>query len=307
MIKSLRIGDVARRALLGLTLFAGFLLLAGVTCDQERAEAVDRLNEGLEDLDQGRTLDAVEKLKEANEADADFPKSRYQLGQIYEIKLNDPEKAERYYRAALEIDAENIDYKYALGRVLASTGHHEEALKYLQTVVDEEGDHAPGWYRLGGSQEAMGDKRSAIDSYMNSIEADPRMTLGADDPGGAAYHALGNLYVRYEYYDKALKVYENGTTNNPESARLYLGRGVAQLEMERYSDAARSFEKALDNNKRYAPALFNLGVAHEAMGNKPEALEALKRFTGVADRGNKARLSAARGMIQRLQGEMDDE
>lgn len=308
MLKSLRTGDIVRRMFLALALMAWGLVLGGVTCDQDRSKAVAELNKGLQAYQRGKTLKAVDHLKAAARADADYAKPRYQLGQIHEMSLDDPEEADRFYRAALDIESDNPTYAYALGRVLASEGKHGEAIATFKRSVKLEPGHAQAWFRLGNSQAAMGDRPEAVESYMSSIEADPRMTLGEDDPGGAAYHALGDLYVRFGFFDKALKVYENGITNNPEAPRLYQGRGVAQLEMKRYEKAASSFEKALELDDSYGTAYFNLAAAHEAMGHKKQAVAALKRYLRTADRSqNPARISVARGKIQTLEAEMKDE
>ena len=287
-------------------LLAGlWLMTSGVTCDQDRALAVQRLNEGLAAYKRGQTQDAVAKLKEAAQADADFAKPRYQLGQIYEMKYEDAREAERFYRAALDIHPERAEYGYALGRLLVSHGDYEEAIRVLKDTVDTHPGHAKSWFRLGQAQAAMGHHPRAVEAYMKSIEADPRMTIGEDDAGGVAYHALGDIYVTFGFPDKALRVYENGLSNNAEAARLHRGLGVAQLELERYEAAAESFRKALELGGDGGAAYFNLAAALEGAGRPDQAIEALQKYLDVADPTDRARTSVAQGMIQKLKAQGD--
>lgn len=291
-----------------LLLFAGWFLLTGVTCDRDRALAVRKLNEGLKQYRAGQTQTAIDLVERAARADADFAKPRYQLGQIYEFDVGDTEEAERHYRNALDIDPEQPDYHYALARVLGSRGEHEEAIEHLRKVVQMDESNARGWFRLGLDQEAMGRHAEAVRSYMKSIRADARMTIGDDERGGAAYHALGDLYIRFGFFDKALQTYDNGITNNPDAARLYRGRGVAQLRLERYEAAAESFQQAIERDPNAATAYFNLAVARRNMGRTESAKRALEKFLSVASRGgNRARIAAAQGMMRDLEKTSEDD
>jgi tetratricopeptide (TPR) repeat protein len=147
----------------------------------------------------------------------------------------------------------------------------------------------------------MGQYTGAVESFMRAIQLQPRMKMERSDPGGENYHALGDLYVRFGLYDQALKVYENGLQNNPEAPRLYHGRGVAQLHLERYADAARNFERTLELDARYNSAVFNLAVARQAQGRNTEAMEIIERYLQTANRaGEQARIVAAQGLLQQL-------
>lgn len=283
-----------------LVLLTGWLLLSGVTCDRDRTRAVRQVNKGLKQYQAGDVQAAIQLLEDAAKTDPDFAKPRYQLGQMQEFDLGNRDKAEQLYREALEID-EQPKHHYALARVLESRGKHGEAIGQLRTIVEGNESHARAWFRLGNNQEAMGRHPEAIDSYMRSIRARPRMSIGDDSRRGVAYHALGDLYIRFGFYDKALKAYDNGIDNNPEVARLHRGRGLAQLRLERYEKAAGSFERALKRDSDAATAYFNLAVARRGMGHLDAALRALEKFIKVADRsGNRARMIAARKMIREL-------
>lgn len=300
-----RTGSWGIVAIVFVLLASGFL----ASCNRARARAVRRLNEGLKAYQQGKTVEAVEKMEKAAKADGKFAKPHYHMGQIYEMDLSEPDKAIQHYRQALDLKPENAEYAYKLGRVLASEGDHEEAVSTFDKAIRADEKHSRSWFRKGLSQRAMGEHAAAVDSFMKAIESSPRVpTPGMEIEGPTAddyYHALADVYVEFDFFDKALKIYENGIQNMSESAKLYQGRGVAQLELERYSEAAQSFEKALEYDSTQATALFNLGVARQKMNQPKGAMKALDQFLQVAERANNsARIAAAQGIIQELEKEM---
>ncbi len=276
------------------------VMLAG--CNQDRALAVRDMNIGLEAYESGKSMDAVRYLKEAAKNDPTYPEPLYYLGQIYHLRLKEYDNAELYYRKALEISAENPQFAYRLGAVLAEQGKHADAVQVLRRSVNAKDDYARAWFRLGLSQQEMANYSDAVDSYMKSIQIDPRLRMDRDDRGGEHYHALGDLYVRFGLYDNALKVYENAIQNNANVARLYHGRGVAQLHLKRYSEAAASFEKTLELDASHPTGVFNLAVARQALGQDVAAIEVLQRFldSGARGGGDPARIIAAQGLLQQL-------
>jgi len=275
-------------------------------CDADRARAVRVLQEGLKAYQGGGTVQAVEKMEKATEIDPTFAKAHYQAAQVYEVDLEEYGEAERHYRAATDIEPNNAEYTYGLARALGAQGDYEKAVQFYRRTIDNDQKHGKAWFRLGIAQRTLGKHADAVDSFMQAIEVTPRLRMDDDDPGGAHYHKLGDLYVEFGLYDKALKVYENGLYNNPDTPRLYQGRGVAQLELERYEQAAESFQKVLELEETHTSALYNLAVARQQMGNHDEAIQALETFLQVASRGdNRARIAAAQGLMNKLEGQKE--
>lgn len=279
-------------------------ILAGTGCDRDRARAVRVLKEGLNAYSRGERVSAVEKMEKAADIDSDFAKAHYQAAQVYEVDLEELDEAEQHYRDAMEIAPDKSKYTYGLGRVLAAKGEYQEAAKYFRKTTENDENHGKAWFRLGLTQKTLGNHAEAVDSFMKAIEVAPRLKMDEEDPGGAHYHALGDLYVEFGFFDKALKVYENGLVNNSKSPRLFQGQGVAQLELERYDQAADSFQKVLEIDETNTSALYNLAVARQKKGNPDEAIDALDRFLKVANRGdNRARIAAAQGLMNKLKEE----
>jgi len=267
----------------------------------DRAEAVSEMNKGLEALEGGRTLDAVRHLKEASTIDPEFAEPPYYLGQIYHRKLSEPDSAEQNYREAMSRDETNPQFAYQLGTILQEQNKHSDAIAYLKKATEAKPDFAKAWFRLGLSFDFEKDYSSAIDAYSKSIHANARMRMDKEDKGGAAYHALGDLYNRFGFYDHALKVYSNALENNPDVPRLLSGEGVAQLKLKRFPEAEASFTKALEIDPSQTTAIFNRGVAYMAEGATDKAVQGFEEFVSRADsERDEARIVAAQGFIQQI-------
>jgi tetratricopeptide (TPR) repeat protein len=278
--------------------FLALLLTVAVGCSQDRAKAVNEMNKGIEAFQSGQSIEAVKYLKAAKDTDPTFAEPALYLGQLYHRELNELDNAEQAYREAQQRKPQDPDIAYKLGTVLAEKDDHSEAIALFDQAIEKDAAHAKALFRKGRSQQALGENAEAVDSYMKSIRADARMKMDEDDPGGAAYHALGDLYVNYGFYDKALAVYENGVLNNGEVARLHAGLGLAQLKLKRFAEAAESLEKALTLDPTHVSATFNLAVARNELGEHDAAIAVLEQYLSRAQ--DQARRSAAQGLLQTL-------
>lgn len=294
-----------RRAASPLPLLA-LLALVSTGCGQERAIAVNQMNEGLAAIKSGSTADAVEKLKEATKTDPSFADPPYYLGQIYDQKYSQPVEAEKYYQMALARDPKHPQFHYRLGSVLAVRGKHDDALRHFDEATGPQPTFAKAWFRKGLSQIELKRYHDAALSLMAAIKADPQLIIVKDDKGGAHYHALGDLYVRFHLYDHAEQVYTNGLKNNPGAHRLAHGLGVAYLKQKKWKEAAESFAKAATLDPSQATTHFNRMIALKEAGDHKAALEALEQFINRANAAeDSVRIAAASGLRIELQAALD--
>lgn len=306
MESTFRAGLVASPRLLSAAVLA-LLVTLTMGCNQDRAKAVAEMNKGITAYQGGQTMSALEHLKAAKNMDPTYAEPALYLGQIYHREMSELDNAEQAYREALSREPDNAETAYKLGTVLADKKKPSEAQTYFRQAVDRDPTFAKAWFRLGLTQQAQGKFPEAVESYTKSIRNDARMKMDDEDPGGAAYHALGDLYTRFGFYDKALKVYENGIQNNDGSARLYAGQGVAQMKLERFKEAEQSFEKALEIDPQHVSATFNLAVARNELGERDAAIAVLEKYLSRSE--DEVRRNAAQGLLQKLRdsGEKKDE
>ncbi|MFW5968053.1 MAG: tetratricopeptide repeat protein [Persicimonas sp.] len=298
-----RAGFWASPGYLGAVLIA-LVSCCALACNKDRADAVRFMNQGIELYEANKTTDAIERLEKARDTDPSFAEPPLQLGQLYHREFDDLEKAEQAYREALQRRPGDPEITYKLGSVLADAEKHTEAVSQFEQTVEEDEEHAKAWYRMGLSHRADGAYPEAVEAFMESIETNPIMKVDEDDPGGAAYHELGDLYNWFGFYDKALQVYENGIENNEGVARLYGGRGIAQLELERYDEAIDSFKRGLEVDEGSGPMTFNLAVAYTEADQSDKAAEILEDY--ISNAKDPDRRAAAENVLAELEEERDE-
>jgi tetratricopeptide (TPR) repeat protein len=275
--------------------------LAVAGCSQDRSIATSLMNQGLAALNRGDSTEGLEKLEEASMADPKYADPAYYAGQAYQQKYSDYDKAVQQYEIAVKRDPENAQFLYRLGAALADGEKHEPAIEQLKLAVASHEEFPKAWYRKGVSEIALKRYPDAVASLTKSIEFGPKMKIGGEDPGGAAYHALGDLYLRFRFHDKALKVYENGLENNPGVAQLLRGKGLSQIKLGRHDEAVATLTEAVGADNRNGVGYFNLAVAQHKAGKTEDALKTLDQFESRADGAtDRAQLSAAQGLRTEL-------
>ncbi len=296
------------------------LCVALVGCSQDRAIATQAMNDGLAELNSGQASGAIDKLKKAAASDATYADPDYYLGQIYHQKYQQLDDAARHYGNAIKRAPENPQFHYRYGSVLSEQGFkldgegkgdqsrvkHTDAIAAFNEAIKGHEEFPKAWFRKGLSELALQQYTEGVASLSKSIQLEPSMKIGDSDPGGAAYHALGDLYNRYGFHDKALQVYDNGITNNPDSAQLYRGRGVAELKLKRFAEAEQSFRSALEKEPKNAKAFFNLAMSQHAQKKYKAALDSLQRFIITADPvEDSIRIMAAGSLKSQIQTDME--
>lgn len=125
-----------------------------------------------------------------NPADAS---AHYNLGLIHQQRGEFDEAIKRFERA-IEIDADETDAHYQLGRIARTQeGHLADAIKHFEQVVARNPSHAQHeiWREIGATYLAAGqygDARDALERFLDDRQNDPEGLYLM----GRAYAGLGN-------------------------------------------------------------------------------------------------------------------
>jgi tetratricopeptide (TPR) repeat protein len=122
---------------------------------------------------------------------------------------------------------------------------------------------------LGDTEEQKGDLSAAIHSHENAIVL---------APGEEQYRlSLGAELLKYRAYAPAVTVFQQAAALFPNSARIYVGLGMAYYFMEKYDDSVSAFLRADKLDGRSGRALGYLGAtqADSTAGTVPAAVEAI--------------------------------
>lgn len=120
-----------------------------------RGDADVRVWYGMAALQQGRTAEAVERLREATRADPGSFPAWLDLG-ISLTRLGEAEEAVAAFRRAREIQPDDLDAAHNLGYALNLAGRPAEAATVLEDVVRRDPDRVISLYELARAYRAYG-------------------------------------------------------------------------------------------------------------------------------------------------------
>lgn len=281
-------------------LFVVALVVLGSGCHAlDHSRAARHMKQGMSSYQAGKSTIALRDFSAAMEADPTFADPPYYMGLLYHQKLEQPDEAVKYYGIANEREPNNPQILYGLGSAYTDLKQFSQAEKAFADAVHVKPDFARAWFRLGNARLEQKDFSGAVDAFSSSIEADPTMMMSPDDPGGAAYHSLANLYEDFGLSQKALAVYEDAVHTNPKSIRLKVGLGVAALGAGEFEKAERSFADALEREPANGFALFNRGIALKELGRTDAAVRSFEDFVSFGG-ASKEQTRAAKTFIRQL-------
>ena len=186
--------------------------------------------------------DAFSKDKVLSKSDISFIYA--QRAELRFLKWQSPSGAEEDAEKSLELNPENANAAWTLGRILMnryiSNGQRnrnkeEEMFTALKRVVELDPDHHEAHYYIGSMARDLGYPELAITSFKALTRIMPFREL---------YHSeLGKLYEAQNRHAEALHSYERVLTISPDNVNAHYSVGVAyQLE--------DNFEKAEHHIKR---------------------------------------------------------
>lgn len=113
------------------------------------------------------------------------------------LESNDPDAAVRAYEQVIAADADRLDARINLGRLLHEMGRHAAARKVYRAAIEAHGNDPVVLFNLGVLLEDIGSPREACDAYEAALRGDPAM---AD-----CHYNLGLLYRSLKQPKEAIR------------------------------------------------------------------------------------------------------
>ena len=79
-----------------------------------------------------------------------------------------------------------------------------------------------------------------------------------DEPIG--YYFRGNLYVKFEKYEEAIKDFDKTIQIDNNYKEAYRGKGVCLSRQGYYYEAIQNYKKAIDIDEKYEVVYYNMGI-----------------------------------------------
>jgi len=218
----------------------------------------------------GDLVRVAEFLNKAYEIYPDSAKVNYALGFFY-MQLGDIEKAEDYFKKALNFSADPLIYaRYS--EIMEIKGRYDDALKYMSLAVELDPLNADTRNRLGILLKMSNRTEDAEIQWREAISIDKNFLPAYTNIGSLMYER-GRLKEAYKLYMKAIEI-------NAFYYEAYIGAGNALDDMGQNVLATEMYRSAISIDPQRIEGYVNLGIALEKAGKKEEAIktyeEALK-------------------------------
>jgi tetratricopeptide (TPR) repeat protein len=258
---------------------------------RERMERLAASSEHYEEL-AGIYEDELERL-----APADLATVALRLGQLYEEKLAEPDRAAGFFRRALALDPEAARVALpALDRVYQRLEAWTDLADVLQSRADQSSDAERVGFlnRLGQvAQEKLGAFDRAAAAWEGAVATDPRHL--------PSLRALEPLYEAAERKDDLLRVLDaqkGAGLDGAERERVLVKLGGLAIELLKLDEAVGHWKALLAVRPRHEQALVALEELYERLERWQELADHLKlRLQSTVDRKEISRLNDKLGRV----------
>jgi YD repeat-containing protein len=120
-------------------------------------------------------------------------------------------------------------------------------------------------YKAGRELFEIGDFKGAVDTFLRSIELEPR--------SGEVYLNLGHAYLKLNKNKEAAKAFKESVRLNPEMVDGHYGFGLASYRMRHFPDAAKGFKRAIGLQPALAKAHYGLAMAYQELSDERGVVE----------------------------------
>ena len=179
----------------------------------------------------GKCAQAVDDFAAASEAIGQQLVALREYGACL-FRLKRWNDAERTFGRLLAADPQDRRAAYGVAASLIEARRFEEAISALNPFVKD----AQALALSANALEALGRTPEAIADLRSAIVADPRRE--------SFYTEFADLCFTYKSYQAGIDVINAGLTQLPQSAKLYLARGILRVQQGNYDAADADFAKA---------------------------------------------------------------
>ena len=194
------------------------------------------------------------------------------------VLLHDEPDAEHWLRIALQLDKQNAEAWYDLGRVLYDAKRYPEAGESLDRALHLRPEDVRAETYRGLIVEVAGDLVRAEAAYRKAI-ADQQRT---GKPNSLSFRSLGILLRERGDFSEAERMLQRATEIAPADAENHAELGSCYAEQQLWAKARVELEAAIRLRPTRPAWHFQLGRVDHALGLTPQAeLEFLTARTQI--------------------------
>ena len=165
----------------------------------------------------------------------------------------------------------------------AKAGHHENAIKILDKLLEQDPDNSEAVYLLGNNHRSLGDNEKALELYDQSIALNPENARAMTNKG-YVLSEQGNHAEALELYTQAVEIMQ--ANEDPYASLAMNNLGMAHQELGDIAEAGKHFAKAASAGSELAREnLENLLEQYPDNALLQQHLESLKAIQQGEDHG----------------------
>ncbi len=276
-------------------------------CDERCMRAIDALERLHRRAQAWDRLAEILGKKSQTVSDVDLAvKLRLQVGELWEARLGDNERAVEAYREVLTVDPQNLQALKALEQLHLKAGHTDAYLDVLEhqlEVTPADSERVSLYLRMAQVwEQQQGKAERAIDCLLRALEIDPQQL--------AVYRDLERLYRGERNWDALVDIFRRHIdveTEAKERTAVYLALGrVFEEELRDPDRAAESYNDILTFDPDHTDALRGLARIYEQTEQWDRAVEIMERLVDVVPAQEKVDLSFRLGKILDEQMQMPE-
>jgi tetratricopeptide (TPR) repeat protein len=206
---------------------------------------------------------AVQHFSQARAAIAAQPDALREFGACL-VKVKRPEEAADVFRQVSALRPEDRRARYSLAIALMDAGRFREAIAALEPISGATHPDPIALELTSAAHEALGETPQAVAVLRQAVLLDPRNVN--------FYLDFASLSFTHQSFEVGIDMTDAGLTQMPDSAALYLARGVLYVQLADYAKADADFDKAerLDPGRTLGSAA--RGLSQIQQNNPDQAL-----------------------------------
>ena len=186
--------------------------------------------------------------------DSRLPQSHAWHAEFIATCANDPARAEREYRRALELNPSDAATYRRYGWFLVTTGQTRRALPVMQSALSLDPGSADAHAAVGYVLHRLGRDRAALMRAQTALEVDPQFPF--------ALSVAAQAHAALKEYPQAVAALEHAVTSSDRGPKYVYSLGVLYSTVGRTDEAHRLFDELeASAARRYIPPRYLRRVA----------------------------------------------
>jgi tetratricopeptide (TPR) repeat protein len=172
------------------------------------------------------------------------------------VKLKQFDKAISVFNRLLVLDPANHDTRHYLATVQLMANRPKDAMDTLTPLLEASDPDSKTLQLAASSYEASGDTPQSVSLLRRAIVSDPQNV--------ALYLDFASISMDHQSFPAGIAMINSGLTVQPNSAELYLARGVLYVQMAQYDQAEADFDKGQCSRSRTSNRFRSSGIGSGA-------------------------------------------